>query len=74
MTGTAVNTSQDGGKTWGPDHQISNAGGAYPWLAELSDGTIFMGYSHFRRMVPKPLYCQRLIVEGDEIKPYDPIL
>ena len=71
--GTAVNVSRDGGRTWGPNHQISSAAGAYPWLTELSDGTVLVSYSHMRRLVPKPLYCQRLVVEGDGVRPNDPV-
>jgi len=34
-------------------------------MTELQDGRIFISYSHFREVMPKPLYGQLLVVDRD---------
>jgi len=42
--GTSLHYSLDDGKTWSENAQLDSAGGAYPSMAELPDGTIFCAY------------------------------
>jgi hypothetical protein len=42
--GTGVIVSNDAGKTWRGPHAVDTVGGAYPGLAELPDGSIYIVY------------------------------
>ena len=72
-TGTSIHYSLDYGKTWSPDIQISEVGGRYPCMTELHDGRVFISYSHFRNVMPKPLYGQLLSVDRGGVRPADPV-
>ena len=71
--GTSIHYSLDYGKTWSRSVQISSSTGSYPCLTELKDGRIFISYSYFREVMPKPLYGQLLVADRDGVRPADPV-